>query len=139
MNTVTKLSQLYVASRRLHESPINPADLKQAVTHLALHTAAGIQLIAISEVSRVESDSNYCIIYCTDGHRHVASRTLRAVEALLPADQFARVHQSHLVRISLLKVVHKDEVVLINGDRLPLSRSQRSAILEQLQGFSARI
>jgi len=30
-------------------------------------------------------------------------------------------------------------VTLINGDRLPLSRGQRTGVLEQLKAFSARI
>jgi len=130
---------MYVASRKATGNHTGPGVQKKQVTHLALHTIDGVVMIAISDIIRVESDSNYCIIYCADGQRNVASRPLRAVEALLPADQFARVHQSHLVRITQLKVVHKDEVALVNGDRLPLSRSQRNVILNQLQAFSVKI
>ena len=138
MQTLISSTQLRIASLHSRDVSITPQGSPR-ISHLALHTADGIRMIEIREIIRIESDSNYCVIYCADGHRHVASRTLRTVEALLPADQFARVHQSHLVRITQLKVVHKDEVVLVNGDRLPLSRSQRNVILNQLQAFSVKI
>jgi len=138
MQSVTSLPKLRIASLRSRDYLIADPAVNRT-SHLAVHTAEGIQVIGIAEIVRAEADSNYCSIYYGPGHRVVVSRTLKAVEELLPADQFARIHQSHVIRISEIRLVRKDEVVLLNGKELPLSRHQRSALIEHLQSFTAKI
>ena len=42
---------------------------------------------------------------------------------------FVRIHQRYLVRIGAIARMETNEVVLVNGERLPLSRSQRQTAL----------
>ena len=113
--------------------------MPRKVTHLSLHTTDGIQVLRIDEILRAEADSNYCTLHCIGGRRFVISRTLKAVLDQLPARDFVRIHQSHAIRATEIRVIRREEVILANGDQLPLSRHQRSALLDHIQSFTAKI
>ncbi|MBK6550732.1 MAG: LytTR family transcriptional regulator [Flavobacteriales bacterium] len=59
----------------------------------------------------------------------MVSRTLKDIEAELPADRFLRVHASHLVALPfVVRYVRGNGgyVVLPSGEQLPVSRAKRT-------------
>jgi len=139
MPTLQPLPTLSISSRRNPERISLPHLPPRKVTHLAIHTADGIQVLRIEEILRAEADGNYCTLHCIGGRRIVISRTLKAVVDQLPAHDFVRIHQSHAIRASEISIIRRDEVILANGDPLPLSRHQRGALLDHIQSFTAKI
>jgi two-component system LytT family response regulator len=84
----------------------NLATPKQPAT-ITLPTSFGFFLITIENIVRCEAKGSYTIFYMNDGKSHVASKTLKEYEELLPSDTFFRAHHSHLVNIHFIVKYHK--------------------------------
>lgn len=140
MRTVSYQPGLYISSHNTRRSTVlkTPVGEPQK-THLMLPTAEGIHLVPVEAVMRAEAMSNYCTVYCHGGMKIMVSRTLKAVEALLPASAFCRIHQSHVIRISTISMLYKESLVLNDGQEIPLSRQQRPVLLERLSVLAARL
>ena len=61
--------------------------------------------------------------------------TLYQKEALWKEDGFVRIHHSILLNLSALKQVNGNEVVLINQEKLPVSRSKKQELHKKLSVF----
>lgn len=138
--------------------PINPLDLKESIHYacdqikssakleqlnafardhnanrIALPGPDGLFFSSVSDIVRCESEVNYTHVYMAD-KRILVAKTLKAFEDLL-GDEFFRIHQSHLVNLTLVDQVHLDtnEVELTTGERLPISRRKRKELLDYLR------
>jgi len=103
---------------------------------LAIATAEGFIFTDIREVVRLESHSNYTHFYFTNGKKLVSSHTLGYYEELLPADNFCRIHNSHLVNIDFIDRYVKGGVggtiVMKDGMELGVSQRKKEEFLKQL-------
>ena len=99
---------------------------------LCIRTSDGIYCISIDKILYCEASGNYCLIHTRAGERPVlVSKTLKCIETYLPGAEFARCHQSYVVRLD--EVAHVDERVLLeNGKSLPMSRRRRGEFLGRL-------
>ena len=96
---------------------------------MGVNTQEGLVIIRFEDILYCEAMSNYCRLYLRDGSSLVASRTLKHVFACLPHSAFMRTHQSYVVRIDAITRVHH-ELMLYNGKKIPVARSQRSVLTE---------
>lgn len=108
--------------RVLAAMPGQPAPLKQI---LVRDKSRGF-FVAVDSIERVSAAGNYVEIH-TGGKAHLVRETLFKFARQLNAEEFIRVHRSHLVRVSFIAELHSMfsgdyELVLRNGERLPLSR-----------------
>ena len=108
--------------RVLAAMPGQPAPLKQI---LVRDKSRGF-FVAVDSIERVSAAGNYVEIH-TGGKAHLVRETLSKFARQLNAEEFIRVHRSHLVRVSFIAELHSMfsgdyELVLRNGERLPLSR-----------------
>lgn len=106
---------------------------------LAFKTEGRVVFVRPEEIIWVEAADNYVLLHLVEGPRLMLRDTLSSIEEKLGATDFARVNRSALVRLDQVKELqptfHGDyAVVLRNGTRLPLSRSQRG----QLERFGAQ-
>lgn len=109
---------------------------------IALNTTAGVIFAATKDIARVESYGNYSFVFTRDGDRHLVSRNLKEFEEILPAPEFFRPHQSHLINTALVKKFDKEDggqAILLDGTKIPVSRRRRIAFLEILgdSGFDS--
>lgn len=88
--------------------------------------------VPISKILYFASDRRQ--VQCvTEGRTYTFYAKLDAVAAEVGAE-FVRVHQRYLVRAGAVDRIESGEVILRNGERLPVSRScQRSALLALAQ------
>ena len=139
--------------------PINPEELKEAVSKisldtkakvdvlidhwnqekdvnsLALHTSEKIRIVVMDEITRCAADNNYTIFYLADGSKEMVSRTLKHFDAILNPYGFYRVHQSHLVQLNKIKSFVKSEggyLVMLDGSRVPVAVRKRKKLMEVL-------
>jgi len=84
----------------------NLSTTKQPAT-ITLPTSFGFYLIPIENIVRCEAKGSYTIFFMNDGKSHIASKTLKEYEDLLPSDTFFRAHHSHLVNIHFIVKYHK--------------------------------
>lgn len=108
-------------------------------SHLAINTSEGMYILDQQEIIRCTAESNYCSIHYGNNHQLLASKTLKSIQGLLDEMFFVRIHQSHLVRTSAIRVIRKDKVVLRNGESLPLSRAQRPELIKHINSIANTI
>lgn len=125
--------------------PLDARQLENLVQSLAtkklekitIASTRGLQFIEIHSIIRIAGDGNYATFYLQNGERAVASKNLKTYQELLPADQFIRVHQSHIVNLRCVaKLLLQDGSVLklADGSEVPLARRRREAVMEALRG-----
>ena len=126
--------------------PIDPEELAEAIQrvrrsmsrnqpqgkYLSLSTGEGWVVVRIDDILRCESFKNYTTIYLPDG-QHTISKTLKEVEDRLSGDQFYRIHNSHLIHIAFIEKILKTDggnVLLTNGDLVPISKGKKKEFFE---------
>lgn len=131
--------------------PIDPDDLLQLVDDLkketenalkgdvssqkmAIPTLNGSRIIELKAIVRLQSDNNYTRVFLEDGKQLMVSKTLRKFEEMLPAGQFMRVHQSHMVNFNMVEEFHKNGsyLSLKNGDEVPLNSTSKAFMRKAL-------
>ena len=100
---------------------------------LAVSTSEGIYLLNPSEITYCEAESNYCHIALRDGRKILVSKTLKVIEALLPISGFFRVHQSHIVSLQDVRLIGHHEILMSNGDHIPMSRTRRTEFIARIR------
>ena len=78
----------------------------------------------IATVSYIQGLKDYSIVYTEEG-KIIIKGSLKTVEELFPEKHFLRIHKSYLVTHSKIKQIGSNEVVLINGEIIPVGRSYR--------------
>lgn len=73
----------------------------------------------LSDILYFEADGNYLKLCALSGQYHLRS-TILAVEEQLGPDGFLRIHKGFLVNRAAVRVVGREELELVNRDRLPL-------------------
>lgn len=91
---------------------------------------AALVKIDLRAVERVEAKGDYVEFHTDEGRRIVYS-TMKHVEARLPAEEFARVHRSHIVRLDRVKDVAEGNLV-VGKAVVPVGASYRDALLLRL-------
>jgi two-component system LytT family response regulator len=102
---------------------------------LLLNTTAGAYWMKVETIVRIEASSNYCRVYFNSGKTLVVARVLKWFEQNLPAQQFMRIHRSHLVNQQFLlsNQFIKNGFLLMNGEFIQLSRRRKKNVLSRLQ------
>lgn len=99
---------------------------------LAIVTTEEIRFIRFEDIIYCKSVSNYTNVYVQGGRTYLCSKTLKDIEAKLPADQFLRIHDSYVVNIECITSLKKKtgEMEIENNLLLPISRAKKAAIYQ---------
>jgi two-component system LytT family response regulator len=100
---------------------------------LSFRSEGRVVFLKPEEIVWVEAADNYVLLHLADATRLMLRETLTSIEERLGSVDFARVNRSAIVRLDQVKELqptfHGDyTIVLRDGTRLPLSRSQRSQL-----------
>ncbi len=101
---------------------------------LRLPTASGFELVDPMDIVRLEASGNYSHIVFSN-RSGLYTKSLGALEGLLPASDFFRTHHSHIVNLSLVQSYHKGkggELLMANGDTVPVARNRKDALMDIL-------
>lgn len=91
---------------------------------LSLHDS--FQVIDLKELMYCESDKGYTSFYCSDGKKHVVSKTLKTFEDQLSAANFTRPHQSYMVNLQFIDKYDKSGIIYLkNGKKIPVSSRKK--------------
>ena len=95
---------------------------------LSLHDS--FQVIDLKKLMYCESDSGYTTFYCSDGKKHMASKSLKEFEAQLTQHSFIRPHQSFMVHLKFIDKYEKAGVIhLKNGIKIPVSSRKKELVV----------
>ena len=80
-----------------------------------------IKTIGSKDIMYLQGDRKYCWIYTAKSIYH-SSKTLAKNYQLLPPHGFCRVHRSYVVNMFCIDSIKENTIILINGERIPISR-----------------
>lgn len=101
----------------------NPVEKKQ------ITIKSGIEKIIIdtATISHIQSLKDYMLIY-TPERKHIVRATTAKILAMLPGNQFIRVHKSFIVNRSRIKRIASNKIE-IDGFTIPLGKLFKNALL----------
>lgn len=131
----------YVRPHELFEMLDHTLELKQTVRApiYSLNTTRGKQQILFSDIMYVERSAQVLLLTTSNGRVH-ESVTLREsfaskVKPLLADDRFTQTHVSFLVNMDAIETYHKDEIVMRDGHRIPISRKFIPIVKEKYAAY----
>ncbi len=122
----------------LNENLKNPD--KQNKT-IILKTQENIYIVDTMDIIHCESDGNYTIFETMDNEKIIVSRILKEYDDLLSDSGFFRVHRSHLINLKHIKRFEKQDggnVVMRNGNKIPVSTRGRERLLELFEKIAGK-
>ncbi|GAB5523612.1 MAG: LytTR family DNA-binding domain-containing protein [Roseivirga sp.] len=101
--------------------------------HFYIKVDGVITKVNVKDVLYVEGMKDYIKVYLADQTRLITLLSLKQVEALLPSDQFVRVHRSFIVAKSKVESIEGNTIHMA-GQEIPIATNLRADVLEQIVG-----
>ena len=100
--------------------------------------SSAISIVPVKIVLWLEAQDDYVMIHTKEGGL-LKQKTMKYFETHLDPKEFVRIHRSYIVRIAMIKQVElfrreSYKVLLINGKRLPVSKSGHNRLKQILEG-----
>jgi two-component system LytT family response regulator len=104
---------------------------------IGVRNGAKITLVDIDAIDWVEASGDYARIHAGK-HAYLVSQRMHALERLLEAREFVRVHRSLIVNVKRVRELHRDPdgggtLVLTDGVRLRVARGRWEAMARALE------
>ncbi len=106
-------------------------------TRIVFKSRGRILFLPVSDIRWIGAEENYVRI-CTKSETHLLRQTMTDLEGKLDPEMFARVHRSAIVNLQYVKEVRTESrrdfaVLLVNGQKIPMSRSYHARILQSFR------
>lgn len=104
---------------------------------LCVHTKSTNYIINKTDISYLQSDSNYCRIYLHDGTSILCSKTLKDINHRIHNPKFFKVHSSYVVNTDDIATIDASytELTLADGARIPISRARKPELKEVVRNI----
>lgn len=99
---------------------------------IALATKESIEFVDAEDIICCNADSNYTLIYLSDGRKKIISKTLKEFEEILLPFNFYRAHNSYLVNLAKIKMFMRADggyLVMINKMKVPVAKNRKEGLL----------
>jgi two-component system LytT family response regulator len=105
-------------------------------TRIVFKSRGRILFLPVADIRWIAAEENYVRI-CTEKETHLLRETMARLEVRLDPHMFLRVHRSAIVNLQYVKEVRTEasgdfSVLLVNGQKVPMSRSYRTRVSELL-------
>ena len=99
---------------------------------LLVTTASRSLVVRTNSIDWVQADDHYAALHVA-GKTHLLRETMAALETRLDPDVFLRIHRSAIVNLERVQALERTAdgqlvVVLLDGTKLPVSRSRRERV-----------
>jgi two-component system LytT family response regulator len=116
---------------------------RQYTTRIVFKSRGRILFLPVSDIRWIGAEENYVRI-CTRTETHLLRQTMSDLEEKLDPEMFARVHRSAIVNLQYVKEVRTESrrdfaVLLVNGQKIPMSRSYHARILQSFKTAGAQV
>jgi two-component system, LytTR family, response regulator len=103
------------------------------LTRLLVPARERTLVVEVDEIDWIEAADYYVEIH-VGGRRHLLRETLSQLEGRLDPARFCRVHRSAIVNVTRVREIHPlfrgdGTLILLSGERVPLSRTRRADFL----------
>jgi len=104
-------------------------------SHISLPTSEGVVVLAIAEISRIETHQANSIAHLENADKVFISKSIKEMESMLPQEIFVRIHTSHLINLNFVRQYTKADgghLYLKDGSRIPIARRRKKAFFARL-------
>ena len=108
---------------------------------ITLNSQEGMVFLRLDQIIRIESEGSYSTFYLLHQERHVVSRPMREFEELLPKGLFFKLHQSHLINLTFVKKILREEggyALMEEGCKVPIARRRKDEFLEAMRQITGQ-
>ena len=107
------------------------------LNRIVVKSGRKIQVIPVESIHYIESQDDFAMIYCNEGH-FMKQKTMKFFEEHLDANQFVRIHRSYLLNLSHISEIQQYEkeswiVLTKQGAKLKVSKAGYSNLKEKLK------
>lgn len=98
-----------------------------------------VYLVAVKDIVRCASETNYTRFFLTDGRILMVSKTLKEYDTLFEGQHFFRAHQSHLINLLHFDRFEKKDggtIFMKDGSSLPVAVRKKDSLLSALEKLS---
>ncbi|HPH19519.1 MAG TPA: LytTR family DNA-binding domain-containing protein [Haliscomenobacter sp.] len=127
-----------------HQTKINnllESTRSKQLHKITLTSQEGMVFLQLDQIVRLESDGSYTTFYLLKQERHVVSRPMKEFEELLPKDTFFKLHQSHLINLSFVRKIIKEEggyALMEEGGKVPIARRRKDEFFEAMRQMTGQ-
>ena len=90
--------------------------------------------VALSKILYVSGLKDYVMFYLEDERKPLVTHlTMKAVEDMLPPQQFMRVHRSYIVALDKIRSVDRNDCIYIGDEIIRVTEAFRERFLQYLQ------
>jgi len=89
--------------------------------------------INTSDVVYAEAMQNYVVIHTID-RKYITYITFGGLEEQLSKSAFVKIHKSYLAAVDKVKAVEGNELIMVTGAHLPVSRNLKDEVMNQILG-----
>ncbi|HWY11129.1 MAG TPA: LytTR family DNA-binding domain-containing protein [Bacteroidia bacterium] len=113
----------------------NMSNIGREAKKIVLKTQDMVHVLNISDIVRCEADRNYTKFILSSGKNILVSGSLKEYDDMLSQDKFFRSHHSHLINLSYIDRVEKqnDQLVMKDSSLVPLATRKKEALLQLLE------
>ena len=104
-------------------------------SRIAVSGHNGIIFLELPDILYAEAINNYTKIFTLQGKQITTAKTLKDVQETLSDSMFVRIHRQFLANIKHIRQFNRGDnsITMINGETLPVSRSQKDLLLEKFK------
>ncbi|MDO6490993.1 MULTISPECIES: LytR/AlgR family response regulator transcription factor [unclassified Cellulophaga] len=113
------------------EMKIQDLETKDEHKNLLIKTTQEQHILPLNDIIRCQSDGSYTIFYTAD-KKIMSARNLKYYENILSEQIFVRVHQSHLININYIESIVLNNILLKDGEKIPLASRKKSYLKQFL-------
>lgn len=136
-----------VAAFRYLVKPVQPEKLTEAISavraelsdHITLHVEDGPveALLRVKDIYYIEAqDKRVRVVLKATAFSD--RRGIDEIERALAGEDFFRVHRSYLINFRYVARLDKNEILLVSGEQIPLSRLRKKAFKDAFQTYVSR-
>ena len=108
----------------------------QRFEKIMLTSMEGMVFLRLDQIVRLESDGSYTTFYLLNHERHLITRPMKDFEDLFSEDDFFRIHQSHIINLSFVKKILREDggyAMMEDGGKVPIARRRKDQFLEVMK------
>lgn len=127
-NTKPTQQQLSMLQKQLRGEQVNK---------IGIPSQTGVTFINLDDILYAEASSNYTNLLMLDKKKLLISKTMKEVQDLLEESHFLRIHRQYIINLNHVKQLNKNDciIIMINGDALPIARTQKEHLIEKYKWF----
>jgi two-component system LytT family response regulator len=138
--------ELAAAIDRIQEAPSPDYPLRinhlleshrtQQLSKITLNTQQEMVFVNVDQIVHLESEGSYTTFHLLNKERHLISHPLKTFEEMLPVADFFKLHQSHLINLSHVKSVLREDggyAFMENGYKIPIARRRKEEFLKVIK------